>query len=68
MNKEQVKEMIEKRCVNFIMCTNSECKYYWEDMCTKNVGNEIVHIDDSGKCEDFEQGECDWYKEMEEEE
>jgi hypothetical protein len=68
MNKEQVKEMIEKRCANFIMCTNSECKNYWEDMCTKNVGNEIVHLNSSGQCEDYEHGKSEWYDESEGEE
>ncbi|APQ78613.1 MULTISPECIES: hypothetical protein [Clostridium] len=49
-----------------MMCMNSKCKYYWEDMCSKNVNEEMMVIDINGKCKTFEEGVSDWYKQSEE--
>lgn len=46
-----------------MMCMNSECKYYWEDNCTRNLQEERIQIGFQGVCETFEKGESDWYKE-----
>lgn len=48
-----------------MMCMNSECKYYWEDNCTKNINEERIVIDSDGKCETFEKGKSDWYEDDE---
>jgi len=32
-------------------------------MCTREAdGTNLIHLDDKGKCKDFEVGESDWYK------
>lgn len=49
-----------------MMCTNSRCRYYWEDQCTRNIQEERIELDFDGKCETFEEGKSDWYKESEE--
>lgn len=46
-----------------MMCTNSICKYYWEDNCTRNLNEERIEIDENGKCETFEVGKSEWYEE-----
>jgi len=46
-----------------LMCMNGNCKFYWEDNCTRNLNEERIEIDENGKCETFEEGESDWYKE-----
>ena len=46
-----------------MMCMNSECKYYWEDCCQRNFEETRIVIDENGKCETFEPGICDYYKE-----
>jgi hypothetical protein len=48
-----------------MMCTNSDCKYYWEDCCTRNLQEERIIIDSDGKCETFEEGISDFYNESE---
>lgn len=48
-----------------MMCMNSKCRFYWEDNCTRNINEERIEIDETGKCETFEEGTSDWYKEME---
>lgn len=48
-----------------MMCMNSKCKYYWEDNCTRNIEEERIVIDFDGKCETFEEGVSEWYKESE---
>ncbi|TCO69526.1 hypothetical protein [Marinisporobacter balticus] len=48
-----------------MMCMNSECKYYWEDMCTRNVNEERIFINADGKCVSFEKGKSDWYEDEE---
>lgn len=45
-----------------MMCMNSKCKYCWEDNCTRNINEERIEIDESGKCETFEEGESEWYQ------
>ena len=46
-----------------VTCWNSKCKHYWENMCTREAdGTNLIHLDDKGKCKDFEVGESDWYK------
>jgi hypothetical protein len=45
-----------------MMCMNSRCKFYWEDNCTRNLGEERIVIDSNGNCETFEEGVCDWYE------
>ena len=46
-----------------MMCMNSECKYYWEDCCTRNIQEERIVINAYGECETFEKGVSDWYQE-----
>lgn len=46
-------------------CFNSKCKFYWEDMCTKNTNEEPMVINEQGRCETFEAGISDWYEQME---
>lgn len=46
-----------------MMCMNSECKYYWEDCCTRNIQEERIVINAYGECETFEKGVSDWYLE-----
>ena len=46
-----------------IFCGNNDCKYYWEDWCQRDMEDmKVIHINNSGKCDDFEQGECQYYK------
>ena len=49
-----------------IMCMKSNCKYYWEDSCTRDINNERIIIDTDGLCESFKEGKSDWYMEGEE--
>ena len=51
-----------------MMCMNDECKFYWEDCCTKNLEETRIIIDGHGQCETFEVGVSDYYKESEKEE
>ena len=46
-----------------IMCMKSNCKYYWEDSCTRNLKDERIVIDADGLCNTYENGKSDWYKE-----
>ena len=39
-----------------MMCMNDKCKYYWEDNCMRNMNEERIEIDESGKCVTFERG------------
>ena len=48
-----------------MMCMNTECKYYWEDNCTRNLQEKRIVIDEFGKCETFEIGISDFYNETE---
>lgn len=48
-----------------MMCMNDNCKYYWEDNCMKNLNEERIVIDTAGKCETFEKGVSEWYKDRE---
>lgn len=48
-----------------MLCMNSDCKYYWEDMCTRNVNEEKIVISPHGCCETFEEGTSEWYEESE---
>lgn len=48
-----------------LCCTNSNCKYYYEQMCSKNVHEEFMVISESGQCLTFEEGVSDWYEEEE---
>jgi hypothetical protein len=48
-----------------LCCQNHKCKYYFEQMCEKNVNEDFMVIDENGKCEAFEEGKSDWYKESE---
>jgi len=50
---------------NYIFCTNSRCKYYFEDDCIKNLNNERVEINYDGKCETFEYGVFEGYAAIE---
>lgn len=47
----------------FIHCRNTNCFYYWEDSCTKNLEGKMVVFDEDGKCEEQEEGISDYYKE-----
>lgn len=44
-----------------MMCMKSNCKYYYEDCCTRNINEERIVINENGQCETFEEGESDWY-------
>lgn len=44
-----------------MMCMNDECKYYYEDNCTRNINEERIEINSNGICETFEVGVSDWY-------
>ena len=46
-----------------MMCMNSQCKYYWEDCCTRNMNEKRIEINSSGVCITFEPGVSDWYEE-----
>ena len=48
-----------------MMCMNSECEYYWEDNCMKNINEERIEIDSNGKCITYKKGISDWYKDEE---
>lgn len=48
-----------------ICCMNYKCKYYFEQMCEKNVNEEFMVIGENGQCEAFKKGKSDWYKESE---
>lgn len=43
--------------VKGIFCLNSNCKNYFEDNCMMMFEKDTVHISESGKCEDFEEGQ-----------
>lgn len=57
---------INNNISRFITCYNTNCKYYWESMCSVNVDCDMVYIDKEGKCTNFKQGESEWYKLAEE--
>lgn len=44
-----------------VMCMNSECKFYWEDCCTKDMQDERIVLGYQGVCETSEKGVSDWY-------
>lgn len=44
---------------------NDKCKFYWEDMCTKNTNEEHMVINQQGRCETFKYGISDWYDQTE---
>jgi hypothetical protein len=44
-----------------MMCTNSECKYYFEDCCQRNLEELRHEIGSSGKCVSFLPGVCSYY-------
>lgn len=46
-------------------CMNDKCKFYFEQMCQKNVNEEFMVIGENGKCEAFKEGKSDWYKDCE---
>ena len=48
-----------------MMCMNSDCKFYWEDSCTKSINEERLVLNAYGQCETFEKGTSDWYEEGE---
>lgn len=49
-----------------IMCVNVNCKHYFEDSCTLALNGKIIHLDAYGRCEEFERGENDMYKNLNE--
>ena len=49
-----------------MMCMNDECKYYYEDSCTRNLEEKRIVIDVNGNCETFEVGKSDYYLKEEE--
>lgn len=46
-----------------IHCENNNCKYYLEDSCMKNMNKEMISIDNTGRCVDFEKGVNEAYSE-----
>lgn len=44
------------------MCMNSECKFYWEDCCTKDMQDKRIILGYQGVCETYEKGVSDWYE------
>lgn len=49
-----------------LMCTNSKCKFYWEDNCVRNLNEERIEINEYGLCETFEVGVSELYSAEEE--
>lgn len=49
-----------------MMCMKSGCKYWYEDSCTRNLQGKRIEINVNGCCETYEEGESDWYEEVEE--
>ena len=46
-----------------IHCENDKCKYYWEDWCQRDLEDKKwITIGTNGMCQDFERGECQYYK------
>jgi hypothetical protein len=44
-----------------IHCENDKCKHYFEDSCIKNTNNEMISLDNTGKCIAFEKGTNEAY-------
>lgn len=44
-----------------MMCMNSNCKYYWEDNCMRNMNEERLEINEYGKCVTFVEGTNELY-------
>ena len=44
-----------------MMCMNSDCEYYYEDNCTRNINEERIEIDSNGKCITYKKGISNWY-------
>ncbi|MBN3380927.1 hypothetical protein, partial [Clostridium botulinum] len=47
-----------------IHCENSNCKHCFEDSCMKNMNKEMISIDNTGRCVDFEKGVNEIYSEI----
>lgn len=45
-----------------VMCMNSECKYYFEDFCIKDMQDEKIVLGYQGVCKTYEKGVSDYYK------
>lgn len=45
-----------------LMCMNSRCKHYFEDMCMKSVNEDRIVLDYQGICTHFEWGKHEGYK------
>lgn len=45
-----------------IMCMNDKCEYYYEDNCMKNLNEERIEINETGRCETFKEGTNELYE------
>ena len=50
-----------------MMCTNSECRFYWEDCCQRNLEELRHEIGSNGKCLSFLPGVCKYYQDSDRE-
>lgn len=50
-----------------MMCTNSECRFYWEDCCQRNLEELRHEIGSNGKCLSFLPGTCRYYHDQDRE-
>ncbi len=39
-----------------LCCFNSRCKFYFEDLCDKNLNEELMFLDENGRCTTFKEG------------
>lgn len=45
-----------------MMCLRDDCRYYWEDNCTRNINEKSTVINEFGGCATYEKGKSDWYE------
>lgn len=50
-----------------IHCENDKCKLYYEDSCTKDINDNMVSLDNTGRCISFEKGKNKAYTDVEKE-
>jgi hypothetical protein len=54
----------EEPKMDIVCCRNYHCRSYVEDNCTRSYSGEIITINERGRCEKFEIGANDFYKEQ----
>lgn len=50
-----------------VICWNSSCIHYFEDLCTSEMGGRCILLDNNGKCQNFKKGVNEMYLFPEEE-